>query len=217
MVRVVRQMRVTRFLPASEVFHFICTGEYLNGVISRVNDDGTYDVEYQGEYKWIGIQRGVRADFIRKRGDRSQKVSAWHWEDISEDEDAIWADHSDEEVEKDEESSEGKDRISFEAFNNIPLLLDACLGDEELLMAVLSRLSRTHGQISSIHKLIRLVKDSRMVADEIADGTANPSEPFDREDLVLLNIAYPPRRSGLYSLIKVVLDSPVPTVVSVSQ
>ena len=144
----------------------------------------------------------MSADFIRKRGAQNRKHSVWHWEGISDDEDAVWADHSDDEIDDDDENScEGKERITFGDFCRIQLLLKACKNDEELLLAALDRISRTHGQVVNIFRLIQLVKESPLVTEEGVEFF--PFEPFDREDLVLINLAYPPRRSDLYSLIKV--------------
>lgn len=35
------------------------SGVFIPGVVRRVNDDGTYDIELVGDYKWLGLKRNI--------------------------------------------------------------------------------------------------------------------------------------------------------------
>jgi hypothetical protein len=48
-------------------------GEYWPCVVRRINDNGTYDLEYVKEYKWVGVQKGVEPDLVQKRGAAEKK------------------------------------------------------------------------------------------------------------------------------------------------
>lgn len=64
--------------------------EYWPCVVRRVNDNGTYDLEYVGDYKWVGIQRGVDPEIVQKRGENDKKARGegiWHWDGMSDSED----------------------------------------------------------------------------------------------------------------------------------
>ena len=64
-------------------------GEYWPSVVRRVNDNGSYDVEYVGDYKWVGIQRGVDPEVVQKRGESDKKArgeGVWSWDGMSDSE-----------------------------------------------------------------------------------------------------------------------------------
>ena len=183
----------------------------MNGAIHRVNDDGTYDVEFLGESKWLGIRRGIKKEELRKRGEKKE-AQIWRWEDMSDEEDAVWADWSDEddaEKEYDGGGSSAKNRVTFAQFNRMHLLLEAVHYDEELLMDTLHNLARVPGvnRFSEFKKLVAAVTDFDVVKAEIAvqDSQEVQSDLYGRDDMVLLNLLYSPRRSDLFSLMKVLV------------
>eukprot|EP01033_Poteriospumella_lacustris_P010457 gene10460-7435_t len=50
--------------------------EFWPAVVRRANDNGTYDIEYQGEYKWAGTQKNMSAEFIQRKGESERKKRA---------------------------------------------------------------------------------------------------------------------------------------------
>ena len=40
------------------------SGTFLPGIIRRVNDTGTYDIEFLGEYKWLGLKKNIGKDLM---------------------------------------------------------------------------------------------------------------------------------------------------------
>jgi hypothetical protein len=39
------------------------SGVFIPGVVRRVNDGGTLDVEFVGEYKWLGLKKNIGSDY----------------------------------------------------------------------------------------------------------------------------------------------------------
>lgn len=182
---------------------FAKNGSYQFGTILRVNDNGTYDVEFTGEHKWLGIQKNINSEYIRKRGEGSKKGDRLRWEDMSDDENAVWADHTDDEGEdEDEESGLKKSRLTFEHFKQLGKLLEVVRYDEDLLFMALGRIARVPGvnKISDFDKLVQQVAEVDLVVSEVA--SVKIPEPFDKDDMILINLLYVPRRSRLYSLVQ---------------
>ena len=177
---------------ASVEVDFAEDGNYAPAIINRVADDGTYDVEFLGAFKWLGIKNGVPAKFVRKKSDAKghKQTTPWKWEDQSDDEDAIWADLSDLEEDEDEEEA-SLDRLGFDLFNELPQLLEVCNRDESLCVLALRRIKASNNRVADMHHLIRAVRDSPFVKEELLNSLARPS--FDRDDMALVDLAYPPR------------------------
>ena len=142
------------------------------------------------------------AKFVRKKSDAKghKQTTPWKWEDQSDDEDAIWADLSDLEEDEDEEEA-SLDRLGFDLFNELPQLLEVCNRDESLCVLALRRIKASNNRVADMHHLIRAVRDSPFVKEELPNSLARPS--FDRDDMALVDLAYPPKRSDLFALIRV--------------
>jgi hypothetical protein len=184
-------------------------GVYWPCIVRRVNDNGTYDLEYVKDYKWVGVQRGVDSEIVQKRGEderRKRGEGIWHWDGMSESEDDDWRANSDDEVEEDDPNKHAKSRICFYHFDELNTLLQAANDDEASCLAAISRLASVPGvfPFSDIHKLRKAIaelvnRDSLGFSMERKDGAPLTSEG----DMILLNLLYAPRRSRLYSLLKV--------------
>jgi thiol-disulfide isomerase/thioredoxin len=189
-------------------------GQYWPCIVRRVNDDGSYDIEFVDQYKWVGIQRGVAAELVQRRGESAKKANGegvWRWEGMSDSEDDDWREDSDEEEDV-EEDTKVKKRVDFYQFDNLHLLLEAAGGDEEVCMSILNRLGSVPGVLpfTDINKLAKVVADTNksfkglgpIMKDDEFDSSSG-TKPYDSEDMVLLNLLYSPRRSRLFSIMKV--------------
>ena len=183
-------------------------GEHFPCVVRRVNDDGTYDLEYVGDYKWIGIQRNVDADLVQPRGDEDRKKRGegiWHWEGMSESEDDDWRDATDDEDTEDTiEEKKLKNRITFYQFEELSLILEAASWNEDSCSEAIHRLATVPG----VQPFTNVKKLSKAVAELVSSGSIEVVDTqrvkqVDRDDMILLNLLYAPRRSRLFSLMKV--------------
>eukprot|EP01038_Epipyxis_sp_PR26KG_P004031 gene4031-5768_t len=188
--------------------------EYWPCVVRRVNDDGTYDLEYVNDYKWVGIQRGVDPEQVQKRGEGEKKKRGegiWHWDGMSEDEDDDWREGS--EAEDDGENQDDrltKDRLSFYQFDELRTLLDVVEGSEEKCIEGLTVLHKVRKGVpfNDLHSLASALKDTIDQDKKISLGPSDvslrsPAADFEKDDMILMNILYAPRRSRLHSLMKV--------------
>ena len=183
-------------------------GVYWPCVVRRVNDNGTYDVEYVLDFKWVGIQRGVAAEIVQKRGegDRKQRgEGVWHWDGMSDDEDEDWKENDDDDLEKDdEETSKSKRRLTFFQFNQLGKVIAAAKLNEELCIHALHYLKRIPGVLpfTQVDKLARSVGELPLVSEATPERTV---KQLDADDMFLLNLLYAPRRSRLHSMMKVLV------------
>jgi hypothetical protein len=181
-------------------------GEYWPCVVRRVNDNGTYDIEYVNDYKWVGIQRGVDPEVVQKRGENEKKArgeGVWHWDGMSESEDDDFRSESDDdEDDSEKDEKKVKDRINFFQFDDLWKVIAASGGNEEACLAALSRLGSVPGVMpfSDVNKLALAVQHEITIGGLSSIGAVSP--PANSEDYVLLNLLYAPRRSRLHSLLK---------------
>ena len=196
-------------------------GKYWPCVVRRVNDDGSYDIEYVDTYKWAGIQRSVKVELIQKRGDSEKKQrgeNLWHWEGMSDSEDDDWREDSDDEdIEKfDDTNNKLKKRIDFYQFDNILCLLNSVNNNEDECVRILQRLSSVPGVLpfTDIHKLSRVIIETKQSIESTYDldlgGHFDDSiiitetkKSYDSEDMIFMNLLFAPRRSRLHSILKV--------------
>jgi hypothetical protein len=182
-------------------------GEYWPCIVRRVNDNGTYDLEYVKDYKWVGVQRGVDPELVQKRGEderRKRGEGIWHWDGMSESEDDDWRANSDNEAEEEDPDKQVKSRLCFYHFDELNILLEAAGGDESACLAAISRLASVPGVLpfTDIHKLQRsiaeLVNRDTLGFSDVKKASASGDE----EDMIMLNLLYAPRRSRLFSVLK---------------
>lgn len=202
-------------------------GEFWPCRVIRVNDNKTYDLDYEKEYKWVGTQRGVDPDLVEKRGLQEKKKKGenlWRWEGMSDSDDDDWRDDDRASDDEDEHLAAQKKNISFAYFDNIGVLLRASSGDEDACLKALGRVSRQAGvkSFTDIHALADAVSQEVAAGQDVArtlislsrgldpasdkDQTAAVTASnslVDSGDLVLLNLLYAPRRSRLHSILKV--------------
>lgn len=197
--------------------------------VLKMNDDGSYDVEFEGEQKYMGKKRGIYPDLIQKRGEAEKKKQIsqlWNWDGISEsdeedlrldDEDAVNMDGGEAHVQRDQ-----KDSLCFDHFNQLDCVLhDGAGGNTELCCEILAELGRVRGVkgFSSVSKLAAAVAE-RAAARRSSNGqaggaTASPlasiaaaashkaSMEDEDEEMILLNLLYAPRGSRLHSILRV--------------
>jgi hypothetical protein len=188
-------------------------GEYWPCVVRRVNDNNTYDLEYVGDYKWVGIQRGVNPVLVQKRGEGERKKrgeGVWHWDGMSDSEDEYFRPEEADGFNNLDNDSDGKgpkNRLSFYQFDELGILLDAAKGDEDLCMACLNRLGSVPGVMpfTDIRKLAQSIEElvgvGAVGSPDISES-AKPKAAIDSEDMLMLNLLYAPRRSRLHSLLR---------------
>eukprot|EP01038_Epipyxis_sp_PR26KG_P004458 gene4458-6304_t len=185
--------------------------EYWPCIIHRVNDDETYDLEYLGDYKWLGIQRNVEVELIQKRGAKSEAAKSgegiYHWDGMSESEDEDWKDEdSDAEDKSDldsdsDEAARKKQRITFLQFSQIPLLLRVSHFHESICINILKQLHKRGERFENMYQLAFSMKEIFRKENNKISNDAN--EDYHAEDMQLLNLLYSPRKSRLHSLMKV--------------
>lgn len=183
---------------------------YWPCIVRRVNDDGTYDLEFVKEYKWLGIQRLINAKTVQARGESEKKKrgeGVWHWEGMSASEDDDWKEESDEEENKDddEEDKTQKARLPFNFFDKLDILLEASNRKVEVCIALLDEVRKFHPHFTDVAALsreMRRVAESNPILIELYDmGDLINKE--DEKDLLFLNLLYAPHASRLHSLMKV--------------
>lgn len=202
--------------------------EYWPCVVRRVNDDGTYDLEYVNDYKWLGVQRNVDADIIQKRGEGEKKKRGeglWHWDGMSESEEEAWREDSeDESAEKKDDDKSSKKRLIFNQFDELNVVLEAAGGDEDECISAFHQIAAETTPAPQFEKVSELANAVREAVkrnrekmsffnqddddDEDVDiivppATTSSSSAPEEEDMVLLNLLYAPRRSRLHSVLKV--------------
>lgn len=191
------------------------SGSYWPCTIRRINDNGTYDLEFVGEYKWAGIVKGIEAEYIRKRGETDKKkkgVDTWHWDNLSDDEAEDWRTHSergDDEEEDDEENETTmkKDRLAFVHFDQLDLLLTAAQNNIDVCLTAIDAIAQQGSLFFDVTDLANAVES--IAGDQLSIGSYSDNDasaivkPADSEDLVMLNLLYAPRSSRLNSILKV--------------
>jgi hypothetical protein len=187
-------------------------GTFWPCIVRRVNDNGTYDLEYIKDYKFLGIQRGIYPDLIQKRGENDKKKSGegiWRFEGMSEsDEDDRRGEATDDEAADDTHDKEdkSKNRLCFYHFDELNVLLRAANDDEELCVEVIKRLAAVPGvqPFFDIHKLARAVANHVQANSEpTSPSTHHRRRKAQSSDvMVLLNLLYAPRRSRLFSILR---------------
>jgi hypothetical protein len=117
-------------------------GVFIPCVVCRVNDNGSYDLEFVGEFKWMGVQKDMDASAVQGRGmsaRRAQGEGLWHWAGLSDSEDEDWRDAGSSDGgadDGDEEDDSAKQRLRFCDFDRLWTLLQAA-GSEPLLLQCL--------------------------------------------------------------------------------
>jgi thiol-disulfide isomerase/thioredoxin len=180
--------------------------EYWPCVVRRVNDNGTYDVEYVGDYKWVGIQRGVDPEIVQKRGENDKKARGegiWHWDGMSDSEEDDFRDESDDEQDDDDkDEKKSKDRIDFFQFNQLYKIIEASGRNLDACLAALHRLGSVPGVMpfTDVDKLASAVEYE--ISHAKLESYGKPVSPYHSEDMFLLNLLYAPRRSRLHSILR---------------
>lgn len=210
-------------------------------MVRRVNDDNTYDLEYVNDYKWLGVQRGVDPAIVQKRGEGERKKRGegiWHWDGMSESEEEDWREGNVSDTDGnnadgvEEEDADKKQRISFQHFDDLDILLDATDGNEELCIGAIQRLSQQsqvpcYSEVTELAAAIKLVAGFKLANSINFNSSSDLGPPLvpaqnsittaaqnndykntiaakeSAEDMILLNLLYAPRRSRLHSILKV--------------
>jgi hypothetical protein len=126
---------------------------------------------------------------------------------MSDSEDDDWRENSDNEGSEDGDNYElnkNKKRINFFQFDELELVYEAAKCNEELCLQILFKL----GSVPGVQPFNEVTKLARVVKDELESGaygmSSGPSfQPFNRNDMLLLNLLYAPRHSRLHSVLKV--------------
>jgi hypothetical protein len=167
----------------------------------------------------MGIQRNIDVDTIQKRGEAAKAKrgeNVWHWDGMSDDEDDDWreaesVDGESQGDEDDEEYKKSKQRLCFQDFDNLWILLDAAGGNESMLLAALERVgasSDAAARFKSLKELAAAV-EAAAGASAVRLKRSGPDYsalfPYAHEEgaLVMLNMLYAPRKSRLFSIMKV--------------
>jgi hypothetical protein len=196
--------------------------EFWPCIVRRVNDDGTYDLEYIGDFKWAGLQRFVDPELVQKRGEGEKKKKGegvWHWDGMSVSEDDNWREESvdgsdDNDDEDSTEEKNKKSRIIFFQFDELEQLIKVTNGNVDICIAALTQLSIEHPTFSDVYKLSKavekVVKDDSFLLQKIEEEEANQkaklgtsSSELLSEDMVLMNLLYANRRTRLHSILRV--------------
>ena len=175
-------------------------GEYWPCVVLRINDNRTYDVEFEGLYKWVGVHRDVDTSLVQKRGIQKNKSEGIYlWEGMSESDEEDLRERDDTFNNKDGEDSLG--RLSFDHFDNLNLLVEAVYGDEQLCVQCIEKISHCvdFKPFDSMEKL------AKAVSEQLIGNPGSKCIPDNNSDMVLLNTLYAPKRSSLFSLLKVLV------------
>lgn len=185
-------------------------GQYWPCVVRRINDDGTYDLEYVDQYKYLGIQRNIPPELVQARGESEKKArgeGVWHWEGMSDSEDDDWREDSDDEENVDvDDDKHVKKRLDFFQFDNLSAVVAAAGGEEDSCSAILSRLGSVPGVLpfTDVFKLAKVVADTHSQMNSLGSANTNVSQKIvESEDLILVNVLYAPKRSRLHSILKV--------------
>jgi thiol-disulfide isomerase/thioredoxin len=186
--------------------------EYWPCIVRRINDNGTYDIEYINDYKWVGTQKNVSPEIIQKRGEMERKKRGegiWHWDCMSDDEDDDWRSSSengnDDDDDDEEEVNIKKDRLPFHQFDQLSLVLEAGKYDIDACLIALSEVTMARNvkvftEVADLAKAVATTLDSLV---NMVDDDAEKIKPVDSEDMILLNLMYSPRASRLHSVMKV--------------
>lgn len=195
--------------------------DYIPCKIVRVNDNGTYDIEFIDHYKSLYPKFGVDADALRstqestdaEAGEASQGPF-WHWDGISDSDDDDWNVAEGVNIPSpdrdqaatlatsavsypDEEFTQGFMSLTFEMFNELGQVLAAAGGDVSTCVDALGRI--TGGPFSSVQQLAMAVKDVLASARQPAEGITETL----LKETALLNLLYAPRGSFLQSVLTV--------------
>lgn len=146
---------------------------------------------------------------IQKRGESEKKKRGegiWHWDGMSDSEEDDWREDSDNEDSKgnNDDNRNTKERISFFQFDELESVFEAASFNEDLCLAALQKL----GNVPGVNPFNEVSKLAAAVRGEVSSGAhgevgERTFPPFDRNDMVLLNLLYAPKRSRLHSVLKV--------------
>lgn len=145
-------------------------GEFWPCKVARANDDGTYNLEYEDTYKWLGLQKGVDAERVQRRGiyeEKKRKEAAtestyeWHYDGMSDSEEDDWREdeRDDDDDDIDDEAALTKSRLSFHHFDGLGSLIDVANGDLVLCKAAITHLGTRSFKFSELHDLAVAMKD----------------------------------------------------------
>ena len=68
------------------------SGEFVPCIVLQRYEDGSYDLEYTGNYAWLGLEYRVPAEKVRKelsKAKRRMGEGTWHWENMTDSEDKV--------------------------------------------------------------------------------------------------------------------------------
>lgn len=140
----------------------------------------------------------------------------WYWEGISDSDDEDWASTSssdeDDKGDKDDDDANKrakKNALSFAQMDLLPLLLEACDGDETLCLDTLRKLPAPPRPFTSVMRLARVLQRYVHSEPQGQEPSKNLRElrshlkiASSDNDFILLNLLYAPKGSRLYSLMK---------------
>jgi hypothetical protein len=179
--------------------------DYRQCRITKVNEDGTYDVKGPAP---VNIQTSVstKEDKLVPRGwfgKRQDGYGEYKFENLSDDEQDDWKSESDDDGQRDAKSSSAIE-LPYHLKNRIMELLENANGSEQHLLGILQYIEESK-EFSVFHEFDELCRTVKAVAQKGA-VTVRPAEEEtaaelpDSEPLVMLNLLYAPRRSRLHSL-----------------
>ena len=183
-------------------------GEFWPCIVQRVNDNGSYDLEFTDDHKWLGVRRGVETDTVQKRGDAKKKdegEGVWHWAGMTDSEEDDWRESSDEDKEPKGQDNTKSSRLTYAQFCELGRVLNAANGNEELCERCIRKLASIPGPLpfSDVNKLSKAIAEecSRLETQDLRSNVKEDS--YGVKDMYLLNLLYAPRRSRLCSAMKV--------------
>ena len=87
--------------------------------------------------------------------DAQKGENVWHWDDMDEEEDAMWADGDSDDEDMDEDGTINKDALTYDQLDKLDLLLDVVANDPDACRT--SLLQIIHDEVSSAFTIYRSV------------------------------------------------------------
>ena len=159
-------------------------GEYWPCIVRRCNDDGSYDIEFVKDFKWLGTQKSIDARTIQRRGDSDRKrrgEGIWHWEGMSDSEEEDW--REDDSTGPSDEDNEDEDEHDFlngdgggrKKVNSLPFVYFDGLDELVYTTASVAEEPLTQRTIDSVQKLLSTLYNMKHSQQRAAGKSAEPS------------------------------------------
>ena len=179
---------------------------YWPCTVVKVNENGTYDIEFIGDYSWVGIQREVFPELLQTRGKEAEdakKTDMGLYEGMSDDENEIWRDDSDNEGDTSDDNLPNSSQLTFLHFDQLDKIIISAKCDINICCDTIGKISENAATFYDVQALADAV--AAMLGnkpDECTQIATLHKWYTNSDDLVLLDMLYSSIRSRLHSVMK---------------